>query len=70
MEKGRGGILSSLGVSSPPLLSLVESGVGDGGAEWMWVAVFNRCWVEGKKEASAGSWLPAALFGPLSLLLT
>lgn len=30
----------------------------------MWVAVINRCWVEGKKEASAGGWLPA---GPTGL---
>ena len=49
------------------LLSLVESNAGWGWSEeWVWVAVFNGCWVEGKKEASAGRWLPAA---PLNLLL-
>ena len=33
------------------LLSLVESNAGWGwSVEWVWVAVFNGCWVEGKRK--------------------
>lgn len=63
--RGRGGILPPGRVLSAPGLSLVERKVGaGGGGAWRWVAVLSRCWAEGKKEACAGGWLPAAPRGP------
>lgn len=50
---------------SAPARSLVERKVGAGrGGAWRWGAGLSRCWAEGKKEACAGGWLPAAPRGP------